>query len=78
MLYWDTYLLTFCSLPQLVDEFSYCHENGEHQARCQHNEYTTQILDTHGACLSTLLIQTAAPTPPLLFQHVEAPILQDA
>lgn len=27
VIYQDIYLLTLCSLPQLVDEFCYCHEN---------------------------------------------------
>lgn len=68
--YGDMYLLALRSLPQFVDKFSNRHKNRQHQARCQHDEYATQVLDTHGARLASLFIQTAAPTPPLLLQHV--------
>lgn len=35
-------------------------------------------MDAHGARLTALFIQAAAATPPLFFEHVQPPILQDA
>lgn len=76
--YRDIYLLALCSLPQLVDKLSDGHEHRQHQAGRQNNKNPAQVLDPHGARFTALFIQAAAAAPPLFFQHVEPPILQDA
>lgn len=74
----STHLFPFRSLPQLVDELPDGHEDGEHQARGQHDEDASQVLDAHGSGLIASLLLAVVPVPPLLLQHVQTPILHDA